>query len=432
MRRRIVIATTLSSLLCIALFAIPLAVAASFYFHSRARSELERIGFAVASASADNISSGSQVAARIRHSEDITVGLYDDSGRLISGVGDPAAAGIVAQALQGGEGGRTSGSVAGRLTVSVPVIEKDAVTGAVLASQPLARVQQQILLAWSVLAALAIASLAAAWLLARQQARRLADPIEHLSEAAQRLGQGRFDLAAASSGIAEIDSVNQSLQRTAQRLGLLLERERTLARDASHQIRTPLTGLRLLLERAAEDPARSAAQLHSALGTVERLESTVTDMLQLVRDQPSEHPLLDAAMVLVHVQQRWDSTFAATGRLLLVQADDELPDVRFPAGAARQIINILLDNAGIHGLGTVTVTIRDSLGSLAIDVSQQGPPLRTPVQQLFAEAPNAGSGIGLPMARRIAQSAAARLILGSADPPTFTLLIPPVAVTQPD
>ncbi|UQX87011.1 HAMP domain-containing histidine kinase [Jatrophihabitans telluris] len=422
MRRRIVSLTVLSSLLCILLFAVPLALGASYYFRARERSDLQRIAYAVASAAADNVTSGARLAQLERPIGGVRVGLYGPDGRFISGVNEPRGAAAVRGALAGTAQQNTVGD---EIVISVPVIDQDTVTGAVLATRSVSATRWQIGLSWVALVVLAALGLAAAGILARRQASRLARPLEQLSLAAERVGEGDFTAQAVPVGIAEIDSVNQSMERAAARLRMLLARERALAGDASHQLRTPLTGLRLVLERAAATPHDNAAAIAEAQHIIERLELTVTDMLHLVRGAPRPDEPLSIPDLVAHVEQRWQSTFAGPGRTLSVRVEGDLPPAFLRPDAARQILNVLIDNAGVHGQGTASVVVRDALGSLAIDVSQDGPPLTVAAQSLFAERVGAGSRIGLPLARAIAETAAARLIVTATDPPTFTLLIPP-------
>ncbi|MCY0930240.1 ATP-binding protein [Streptomyces sp. H27-H1] len=90
-----------------------------------------------------------------------------------------------------------------------------------------------------------------------------------------------------------------------------------------------------------------------------------------------------------------------------------------------QILDILLDNARRHGSGTVTVSLRDLGSALALDVADEGTPVLDP-KAVFARGATTGpgSGIGLALARELAEAAGARLALSGTGPTRFTLLLP--------
>ena len=146
-------------------------------------------------------------------------------------------------------------------------------------------------------------------------------------------------------------------------------------------------------------------------------------MLALARDTTPSGPI-DVRPLLDQIRQRWNGPLAAAGRPLQIDAPSPLRRARISAPAAGQILDVLLDNAHRHGQGPVTVTVRDSSDIVAIDVVNAGPAITGDPRALFVRrSPDAaGHGIGLALARSLAESEGGRLVLTRPDPPTFTLL----------
>jgi signal transduction histidine kinase len=429
-RTRIVGLAVWISVLTVALFGIPLAVGVWRYALADERIDLERHADAVAIA----------VAADVLRNEPVDdsawtgttrIAVYNDDLDRIAGAGPARGGPVVEDALDGGLGLDNDGD---DLVVVVPVTHDADVIGAVRAAAPHSRVIERVALIWVAMAALAVLVIAAAWLVARRQARRLALPLEHLSLAAGQLGDGDFSVRTLPEGISEIDAVGASLNTTAARLDELLARERAFSVDASHQLRTPLAGLRLRLEAALE---RSDSELrpaiHASLHEADRLEQTIEELLALARDvrggavQP-----IDLVTLLAEIDQDWRACLARDGRDLQLVCEPGTPGPLASAAAVRQVLRVLLDNANRHGAGTVTVTIRESTDAVAIDVSDGGPGIQLTERELFARRvdPTDGHGIGLALARRLVEAEGGRLQLTqAASPVTFTLLLP--AALQP-
>jgi len=271
-------------------------------------------------------------------------------------------------------------------------------------------------------------AIGAVWLLARRQAGRLARPLEEMSETARRLGEGDFSARNQPVQVPAIDAVGAARNTAADRLDDRLARERAFSADASHQLRTPLTGLRLRLEAALESPGQDLRPaLASAIAAADRLERTIDELLALARDtRESSAPPAEVPTLLEEVEQTWASRLFVEGRGLEVAIDGQLPATTTPAAAVRQVLSVLVDNALTHGTGTVTVVAREATDALAVDVSDEGPGVTAPEAELFARRASGGSGhgIGLALARRLAEAEGARLRLTSPSPPTFTLLLP--------
>jgi signal transduction histidine kinase len=423
MRGRIVRLTVIAAVLAIALFGVPLAAVVATYLLDDERSELDRVaGVATLTLSAD-IARGRAPTNLAGGDDDTTVALYNQHGRRVLGTGPDTADEQTRQALVGDI---ASGDTAGDLVAAVPVTDDGDVTGAVRVATPRADTVLGIAGVWLLMLTLGAAAVTTVWLVARRQAARLAAPLEQLAGAARRLGDGDFSARTRPSDIAEIDAVGTALDSTAARIGDTLTRERAFSADASHQLRTPLTGLRLGLEAALDSPDQDlAAAIRKAIGSTDRLERTIDDLLALARDTTRSVEPFHLTEMLTEMQESWHGTLAAEGRPLRIQVADHLPPAAASDAAVRQVMTVLLDNAHRHGAGAVTIAVRDAADALAIDVTDEGPGI-TGREELFCRrSPAAGGhGIGLALARSLAEAEGGRLLLGRAAPPTFTLLLP--------
>jgi len=459
-RTRIVRLTVLVTAVAFALFGIPLAAGLAKYFVDDQSAQLERLAEATA------ISVSTDLAAprlpSTQRDPSLQIGVYDRTGNRVGGTGPSRADPLVTGALAGVN---TRTMFDGLFAVGVPVTNGEVITGAVVATETTADVIGRIALTWTFMLALGAAALGSAWLLARRQALRLSVPLQDLSSAAQRLGSGDFTVRTEPTGIAEIDSVNTSVNDTASRLGALVERERAFTAETSHQLRTPLAGLRLQLEAALDTPGADLPQaIRESLTSVDRLQTTIEDLLRLARNTPrgAAEPL-DIDVLVEHLAGRWQGTAAGRGRPLHIHVADPAPIGYLSGAAADQILAVLLDNAAYHGRGAVTVAIRDAPPeAMAIDVIDEGSALDDDQNDVFlrrngsdrsddsagrdsANGDSAGGrdsaagrdsaddsgrhGIGLALARRLAESEGGRLQLTNPNPTTFTLLAP--ATPQP-
>jgi signal transduction histidine kinase len=252
--------------------------------------------------------------------------------------------------------------------------------------------------------------------------------VRQLAAAADRLGQGDFAVRAGRGGIPEIDAAAAALDTTAERLGALLQRERAFSAHASHQLRTPLTGLRVQLEAATLTPdADLRAALAEALQSVDQLEQTIDDLLTLARDVGPRPGPLDLRGLFDEVNERWHGPLADTGRPLRTIVQPDLPDATASPAAVRQILDVLVANAVEHGAGRVTVAARAAGGGIAIEVTDEGPGIAPDAGDVLAPRtdPTTGRGIGLGLASSLAAAEGGRLLLGHHGPsPIFRLLFP--------
>ncbi|MEA2324412.1 MAG: hypothetical protein QOD81_4262 [Solirubrobacteraceae bacterium] len=420
MRRRLVLAIAGVAAAAVLLFAIPLGIVLAQSYRDRELLRLERD--TVGATRQIDLSPSVGDPVELPASRD-ALAVYDRRGRRVAGAGPPRADATVLAALRTGR--PVDRSVDGALVAAVPLVVRERVTGAVRAVRADAAVERSARDAWLAIAALAAALVLAAVLAALVLGRRLARPLERLAAAARRLGEGEFTVRAPRAAIPEVDAVATALDATAQRLDELLARERAFSADASHQLRTPLQALRIELE-GMELRGDHPAELPAALGQVDRLQTTVDTLLAVARDAPRREARTDLAALVADVEARWHGPLAAEGRPLRV-VDRSGPAVAAVSGAVvAEIADVLVANARQHGAGAVTLTVRDVGGWLALDVADEGPGFAGDPEAAFARrAGSGGHGIGLALARSLAEAEGGRLSVGRSGPgPTLTLLLP--------
>ncbi|MFD4528666.1 ATP-binding protein [Streptomyces sp. NPDC058470] len=427
MRQRVVRVALTAVLVALVLLAIPLALAIRSTLYADQRDTLERAALAAAVRVNPDYATGDPVELPSPGPGE-RLGLYDPKLILRAGTGPRSGDAAVSEAL-GAVIARDQ--TAGELVVAVPVSHNEQVIGVVRASSAVSVVRDRVLLGWAALLGAAVLALTVAVLVARRQARALAAPLEALSRHSRAVTDGDLTARAEPSAIAEIDQVARTHNDMLHSLSELLRHERDFTANASHQLRTPLTGLHLTLETGlAQDDARLRPVLEEALAATRRLHHTVEEVLRLAGSPGLPHRVAPdrlVAQLLDETDERWHGLFAQDGRRLDCGSQDAPADVRVPGGPVAEILGVLLDNARTHGHGGVRVTVRDLDDALAFDVTDEGG-LRTEPGRLFARGHTGGgaggTGIGLALARDLAVSLGGRLFLASGDPTTFTLLVP--------
>jgi signal transduction histidine kinase len=423
-RRRIVTLAVLAAVLAITLFGVPLGYAVAQSFLGDEAAQAEHVADVAAIGVAVDLARNEPVTSLPSSGSDIALALYSPGGALVSGDGPARADPVVEDAVDGQVA--NDPDAPGGLAVAVPVTDGTTVIGVIRASSPYPGVWLRIAGAWSVMLALGAVAVGATWLLARRQARRLSAPLEVLADAAQRLGEGDFSVRTAASGIPEIDAAGSALDVTADRLDDLVTRERAFSSNASHQLRTPLTGLQLTLETALDAPASAQrTAVVRALESADRLERTIGDLLSLARHAPRDRAALPLPALAADWYSAWAPVLEGRDRRLQVTVAPGLPDTCASEAAVRQVVDVLLDNAVVHGAGTVGLVARDAGTTVAIDVTDEGdgPPGPDDVFRGRALVPP-GHGIGLALARALAEAEGGRLVLSRARPPVFSLLLP--------
>ena len=407
------------------LFAVPLAIMVRSAFFTQERVELERAALAAALRVGPQFASGDQVELPVA-TADNPVGVYDLKMQLRTGKG-PREADLVTR--NAARGVVADGQVGTAVVVAVPITSGENVVGVVRASVADSVVWTRVILAWLVMAALAVTALLVAILVARRQARLLSEPLEALSTVSRRIADGDLTARAESNVIPEIHQVAQTHNAMVARLTEMIDKESHFSANASHQLRTPLTGLQLGLEAALTNPpADLRPVLLATAEQVRELHRTVDEVLALARlgsDQWLVATPRALGQLMDEVETRWHGPLAAQGRRLLVILEPDLAAIEVPGSLITQILNVLTDNAFRHGKGAVTLTAREVSDALAIDVADEGSITIEPAVVFDrGTSGDQGQGIGLALARSLAEASGGRLVLARRSPATFTLFLP--------
>jgi signal transduction histidine kinase len=406
-RRRLLVSTGVIALVAVLVLGLPLGVVGARLLREAENQRLEREADQVTAQLAAMRARGEAIdagtlsrIARPGHALEITL----PHGRRLRGGG--VADGDTVR-VAAGTGGNT------RVTVVAPKSEVGDDAGAV----------------WLAVMVLSLVAVATAMALALFQARRLAGPLEALTADAARIGE-RESGVARDSGVAEIDRLASELRQADERIADLIRRERELSDNASHQLRTPLASLRMRLEEVdalAESPA-AAHEAAAALAQADRLHAAIEHLESFARardrDSGEHHDV--SALVDAHVRFAWSAPYASADRELDLDLAVGLWTTT-PPETVRQVVDVLLENALVHGAGAVTLRLRRDEGVIRIFVEDGGAGIAdADVARIFQRGVSlaSGSGLGLAVARELADAGGGELRLVRGRPPCFELSVP--------
>jgi two-component system, OmpR family, sensor kinase len=286
------------------------------------------------------------------------------------------------------------------------------IVGAVRISRSMAQVQSDVRRDILGLAAIGVGGLLAGLLLAFGVSSSLARPLSHLARSAKRFGEGDLAVRAGSVGTArEIADLAESFDEMAARVERAVQAQRAFVSNASHQLRTPLTGMRLRLESAITDATSDELrrQLEAAQREVDRLAGIVEQLLILSkRIESGGVAHVDVEDIAARAIERWRERADVAGATVEFHGSGGVAQAS-PADVD-QIMDNLLDNAIAYAPGPIDVYTGQADGSVYIAVEDRGPgvppeDLARLTERFYrgAGAPSGGSGLGLAIVRELAE-----------------------------
>jgi signal transduction histidine kinase len=390
-RSRLLVAFAYVLVLVIVALAVPLALSTQHRIDREVRAQAADGAQLVAASASGRLDQPGQLdtlVGKVARDLGARVIVVDLSGSLLADSAQPGTRGVaygnrpeIVEALAGRtvQGRRRSATLDEQLLyTAVPVVKAGRTDGAVRVTQSVAALDREVRrdqYALAGIGALALVfGLAVAWFVAGSLAR----PLGQLASTARRVGSGDLEARGAVEGSAEQRDVARAFNTMADRLTHALEAQREFVANASHQLRTPLTGLRLRLEAA--DMANSDPAVRADLAAAEtetlRLARLVTNLLTLASADapaPPSEPV-DLAVAAHEAEARWRARADQEGRSVVAAADAPVVGQGNGDDIATSLDN-LIENALVHAPegSAVTITCGRDGAQVFVAVLDEGP-----------------------------------------------------------
>jgi signal transduction histidine kinase len=401
---------------------IPLLLVYSRHEHDRLRSGLQRDAAALAAVTGEVFSGGSPVdigalAARFVSASGEGVVVVDAAGGVLTPPSVYSRDAAFVTTLDAALAGRSvSEEIDGLIVIAVPIGSSGQPAGAVLTARSDEPVDRRVRRMGLVLAGIALAMLGVTAIVGHRLSRWVAEPLQLLESRAEALGRGDLrGRAATDRGPPEVVALAGTFNEMAERLDELVTSQRRFVADASHQLRTPLTALRLRLENLDEaSPGSVAAARDAALAEVVRLTRLVDGLLALARadgHRPDREPVA-VDEVLLERHQAWAPLAAEQGVDLRVASDPHDLTAALVPGHLEQILDNLVDNAldASRPGTTVDLSARRCDGVVEVHVIDEGRGMtddeRAHAFDPFWRGPGSrdGTGLGLAIVDQLARA----------------------------
>ncbi|GAB3964044.1 HAMP domain-containing sensor histidine kinase [Plantactinospora veratri] len=319
----------------------------------------------------------------------------------------------------------------GPLVVAVPVNDGGEVIGAVITVSATERARRTVTVWWAALAAIGLLAVSAGVMTAFRLAGWVLRPVTVLDVVTHDIAAGDgLARVPTQQGPPELRRLATSFNEMADAVADALERQRAFVAHASHQLRNPLTALRLRVEELGpsltDEYGRDEHRL--ALEETDRLAQVLDGLLTLARAERAQHAMVvvDAAAVAASRVAAWQPLANHRGiALTLAPVTGPVP-ARAVRTAVDQVLDALIDNAVKFGDpgGRVEVSVHRAEGGVVVRVTDDGPGM-TGAQlesstERFWRAPDTqnidGAGLGLTIVAVLVDASGGRLTMRPAEP----------------
>jgi len=287
--------------------------------------------------------------------------------------------------------------------VFVPVVISGSGTAVVEVVVPESRLHRGVATAWAILAATGLGLILLAVFVADRIARGVVVPTSALADAAQRVAQGELQARVVPDGPPEVVEVGRAFNLLVGRIGELLAGEREAAADLSHRLRTPLTALRLNVDRM---PADSTTERLAA--EVNAVENAVSDVIHELRRHSREGIRSTTDLVAVARERLafWAALAGQQDRPCTIEIGPGMEMVALARDDAATLVDVLLNNVFAHTPDRTPFKV--AIDQVAEDqvrlvVEDQGPGFPA-AMTARGESGTGSTGLGLDIARRVADA----------------------------
>ena len=351
--------------------------------------------------------------------------VYGGSAALVAATACGRASGPAAAALAArvrADGGNACVRDGAWLIEAVSVGDDGNLAGVAVLARSADSMDDRIAVIWAWLAATGAGVLLLGVVFARWLGRWVTRPLTVLGETAARFGDGALEARAPTGGgPGEVRALALTFNRMAERTATLIGSHREWVADVSHQLRTPLTALRLrvdVLTAEADEAAEAGAELAGLQAEMTRLVSMVDGLLAVARAEGSvPRPVaVRADRVAAARVAAWEPVARERGVTLRALAEEPAA-ARLGAGDLEQMLDNLIANAldSVPEGGCVEVGVRVAARLVEVRVADDGPGMdphaRRTAFRRFGRSGTGGNGLGLAIVRRLATANGAEAAL---------------------